>query len=205
MSEENNAATDETVVTGEASQETEAAENQPAQAAGDEATGDTVITGEKDAGESPESYADFAMPEGVELDSELLAEATPIFKEIGLSQEQAQKLVDLEAKRVQAAQQRQVDSFNQLKQDWLDQSKTDNEIGGEMFEESVADARLFLEKFGTPELKTLLNDYGVGNNPEFIRAFARAGKLLKEDSPANTGVAHSAEQKSRVDVLYPTH
>src|SRR6185437_10360924 len=41
----------------------------------------------------PESY-DFKAPEGKELNSKFLDRATPVFKELGLSQANAQKLVD---------------------------------------------------------------------------------------------------------------
>ena len=38
-----------------------------------------------------------------------------------------------------------------------------------------------LDQFGTPELRALLNDSGMGNNPEVIRAFYRVGKAISED------------------------
>ena len=151
---------------------------------------------------APETYADFSMPEGMEVDAALLELATPVFKELNLTQEQAQKLVDLEAQKVQASQQAQVDSFIQLKQDWLTTAQNDKEIGGDKFDATVADAKLFLDKYGTPELKTLLNDYGVGNNVEFIRAFARAAQPLKEDLPGNPGNP-SGGKTDRVSTLYP--
>jgi len=45
----------------------------------------------------PDVYADFKVPEGMEVDKSLLNEALPVFKEMKLSQEEAQKLVDLQA------------------------------------------------------------------------------------------------------------
>ncbi len=196
-----------------------AAEDQVATGDQDSGTGDEPAKGDQqktddkstdavssDADEgaagAPEAYADFSLPEGMELDSTVLEQAVPVFKELGLSQDQAQKLIDFEAQRVQASQDAQVESFNQLKQDWLTQAKSDDEIGGEKFDENVADAKSFIDAFGTPELKTLLNEYGVGNHPEIIRAFARAGKLVKEDSPGNGGQAPGQKQ-DRADILYP--
>lgn len=152
---------------------------------------------------TPDAYADFVMPEGVTVNSELLAEATPIFKELGLSQEQAQKLVDFQAKQVQASSQSQVDAFDQLMKDWQTQSKNDKEFGGDKFEENVGIARTAIDKFGTPELKQLLEEHGVGNHPEVIRFMVNVGKLTAEDVPGNTTTPTSKAQ-DRVSLLYPT-
>lgn len=149
-----------------------------------------------------DTYADFAMPEGIELDQQLLSEAVPIFKELGLTKEQAQKLVDFQAKQVQAGSQKQIDSFNQQLDAWRDAAKTDSEFGGEKFDESIALARAAIGKFGTPELKQLLNDYGVGNHPEVIRFMVRVGKLTKEDVPGAQSNA-STKPADRASLLYP--
>jgi len=42
-------------------------------------------------------------------------------------------------------------------------------------------ARKALETFGTPELRDVLNMTGMGNHPEVIRAFYKAGKAISED------------------------
>lgn len=181
----------------EATGEQPGAEGEPGEKPGEEAG-----EGEK-AGESPDAYADFTLPEGVELDAEALEKAAPIFKELGLDQAGAQKLVDTYAEMVQAGNQRQVDSFNQMKQGWFEAAQNDREIGGEKFEENVADAKAALTKFGNPELKKLLNEFGIGNNPEVIRFMAKVGKLTKEDNPGNPG-GNSAQSKDRVALMYPS-
>jgi len=152
---------------------------------------------------SPDAYADFDLPEEVALDEALLAEASPLFKELGLTQEQAQKLVDFQAKQVQAGSQSQVDAFNQLMDDWQDQSRNDKEFGGDKFDENVAVARNAIAKFGTPELKQLLEEHGVGNHPEVIRFMVKVGKLTAEDVPGGTTTPQSKAQ-DRVSILYPT-
>ncbi len=176
-----------------------------------ETTSDTDVTSIDDAGvqtdassqTTPDTYADFAMPEGVTVDSALLTEATPLFKELGLSQDQAQKLVDFQAKQVQAGSARQVDTFNQLMNDWQELSKNDKEFGGDKFEESVGVARAAIDKFGTPELKQLLEEHGVGNHPEVIRLLVKVGRLTSEDVPGSQ-TAPSSKAQDRVSLLYPT-
>lgn len=161
-----------------------AAEGTGAEASGADSGGDDAgNAGAEGSQTPPDTYADFAMPEGVTIDAELLSEATPLFKELGLTQEQAQKLVDFQAKQVQAGSQKQVDAFNQQLDEWREQSENDKEFGGDKFDENVKVAQAAINKFGTPELKQLLNDYGVGNHPEVIRFMVRVGKLTAEDVP----------------------
>ncbi len=173
-------------------------------AAGTDENSDSGDAGAEGSGTPPDTYADFAMPEGVSLDEAALAEASPIFKELGLGQEQAQKLIDIYAAQVQAGSQTQTDNFNQLMNDWRDQSKNDSEFGGDNFEESVRIAQSAVTKYGTPELKQLLEEHGVGNHPEVVRFMVRVGKTLKEDVPGSTGTA-SSKAEDRVSLLYPTN
>lgn len=154
------------------------------------------------ANASPETYADFTLPEGFDVDQDVLDMATPVFKDLNLSQENAQKVVDLFAAVTAESEKRQLEGFAQLIGSWQEDAFKDPEIGGEKFEENAGIAMLAMDKFGTPELKELMNDHGVGNHPEMIRFMWKVGKLLKEDVPDNGGSA-PAEQKDAVSILYP--
>lgn len=167
---------------------------------GEKAPADDAQAGKGDQN-SNDIYADLVTPEGVTMDEGLLAEAIPIFKDLGLTKEQAQKLVDFQAKHVQADSQKQIETFNQQLEAWRTQSKNDSEFGGDKFDESVALAQSAVNKFGTPELKQLLNDYGMGNHPEFIRFMFRVGKLTAEDGPQKGSPV--APKVDRVSLLYP--
>ena len=175
---------------------------------GDAGAGDASEGGDAGAGDaeeggqnSPESYADFTLPEGSNMNEAALTGATELFKADGLSQEQAQKYVDLYASQVQAGVQGQVDAHNQLMNDWSDAAKSDSEFGGEKFNENIGIAKTAIDKFGTPELKEVLRSSGVGNNPEIIRMFLKIGKLTQEDNPGGGNPA--SEKKDRVSTLYP--
>lgn len=144
--------------------------------------------------EAPESY-EFVMPEGVELDEKSAVEFSEIAKELKLPQEQAQKIVDLYAKRVQG----QVDAHRTLVEGWATSVKADKEIGGDKLPESLAVAKKSLETFGTQELKNLLNTSGLGNHPEVVKLMYRVGKAISEDrfivgnesGAVNTDIARS--------------
>ena len=85
------AASAEAVQTKEAATAEGKGEGQAA-AAGDKPTDD----GPKDEAQqgAPEAYTEFTVPEGYKLEGERLEQTQALFKELGLSQDKAQKLVD---------------------------------------------------------------------------------------------------------------
>jgi hypothetical protein len=131
--------------------------------------------------EVPEQYADFAFEEGRALDTELADEIKATAKDLGLTQSQAQKLADLAMKRTTAAQAQQAEVLEKARTEWADATKADKEFGGDALDANLSLARKALDTFGTPELKALLNESGLGNHPEVIRVFVRAGKAISED------------------------
>ena len=71
---------------------------------------------------------------------------------------------------------------NKLRSDWANQSKSDQEFGGESLDTNLEIAKQALNAFGTDALKSLLSESGLGNHPEIIRFMYRAGKAISEDS-----------------------
>lgn len=145
---------------------------------------------------APEKY-EFTAGEGQELDKEAVAAFEPIARELGLSNEQAQKIVDVYgstiipqiAKQQEAAWQKQVT-------EWAETVKADKELGSV---ESIGNAQKAMDQFGTPELKQYLNDSGLGNHPELFRIFSRIGKAMSEDGFVS---GSSENARSAADVLF---
>jgi len=124
----------------------------------------------------PESY-EFAMPEGVELDTTARDEFSAVAKEMKLDQATAQKVADVGIKMIQ----RQKEVFETTKAAWAEQSRVDKEIGGDKFDQNMAVALKTLNAFGSPELKDVLNASGLGNHPAVIKLLVKAGKAISED------------------------
>ncbi|HFD3888017.1 peptidase [Serratia nevei] len=143
---------------------------------------------------APEKY-EFTPPEGQELDANVLAVFEPIAKELGLSQEQAQKLVDIYPQ----IQQQQAEAWSKQVSDWGEQVKADKEIGGDKFNASVGAAQRALDQFGNQELREYLNASGLGNHPALVRFCAKVGKAMAEDSFV---VPNQGGQRSAADILY---
>ncbi|RYM69604.1 peptidase [Serratia liquefaciens] len=143
---------------------------------------------------APEKY-EFAAPEGQELDANALSVFEPIAKELGLTQEQAQKLVDIYPQ----IQQQQAEAWSKQIAEWGEQVKADKEIGGDKFNASVGLAQRALDQFGNPELREYLNASGLGNHPALVRFCAKVGKSMAEDSFV---VPNQGGQRSTADILY---
>lgn len=169
---------------------------------------DKPADGEKPAGKpddkeqkpegAPEAY-EFKAAEGVELDTEALKDFEPVARELNLTNEQAQKLVDAYPKILAGVQQRQADAWQKQTEGWAEAVKADKEIGGDKLESNLSAAQRALDQFGTPELKEYLNVTGMGNHPELVKAFVKIGKAMSEDgmvSGKDTG------QRSAAEVLY---
>lgn len=154
---------------------------------------------------APESYEDFTLPEGVEMDKVALEEFTPLAKELDLSQKGAQKLIDFKAKndaRVnEESVQRQWDVWNETQENWVKEAKSDKEIGGDKFDESLSLAKKAIDAYGNQEMKDLLDSTGAGNHKEFIRFLSKVGKDVSEDRLRVSG-STGDKDKDRASRIY---
>lgn len=149
-----------------------AAQQQPAAEQNQQAAEPAAAVG------APEVY-DFKAAEGKEFDSNVISAFSDAARELNLTQEAAQKMLDKMAPALEARQTEQVEAVRNA---WAESSKADKEFGGEKISENMGIAQKALEKFGTQELRTLLEESGLGNHPEVIRFMFRAGKALSEDT-----------------------
>lgn len=130
---------------------------------------------------APEKY-EFKFGEGVEAVPEVVEELGTIAKELNLSQADAQRVADLGPKLAAAIAAKQKDAFETAKTAWINEAKADKEFGGAKFEENLAFVAKARDTFAGPELRKLFDATGLGNHPEVIRWFYRAGKQISEDS-----------------------
>ncbi|MEW5560614.1 peptidase [Enterobacter asburiae] len=147
---------------------------------------------------APEKY-EFQTAEGVELDTEALKDFEPVARELNLSNEQAQKLVDAYPKILAGVQQRQAEAWQKQTEDWAAEVKADKEIGGDKLTGSLSKAQRAFDSFSTPELKEYLNTTGLGNHPGLVKMFVKIGSAMSEDGMV-TG--NNAGQRSAAEVLY---
>ena len=149
---------------------------------------------------APEKY-DFKAPDGVKLDQGMIDDFSKLAKEANMTNEAAQKFVDMQLKSVSAWEKTQAEAQAKANTDmiegWKAESTADKEIGGANLPQNSALAIKALTKYGTPELVKLLDDSGLGNHKELFRLLYRIGKDIKEPNllEGNNGPAQPTAAK----------
>lgn len=154
----------------------------------------------------PEKYTEFKMPEGLEFSKDMQERAEPLFKELKLSQEQAQKTAEFLAKERASSLKSNADQYLAYVQSLADASKADKEIGGEKLAESASHANQFIQKFGRgekgAEVFKVLEETGMGNHPAIISLLAKAYKATAEDSPSSGAPSTAGDKPPLASLLF---
>lgn len=162
--------------------------------------------GEKAKADAAKADLDLKLPEGWDSKDPLLGSFKATAKELGLDSPKAQKLFDLYAGAQKAANEKAAADLDAQFKGWKDAAKGDKEFGGKEFDGSLKAARKALASYGTPELAKFLDETGLGDHPELIRAFVRVGKAMAEDSVAGTKAAPAngaGDEAAFLKALYP--
>ena len=145
------------------------------------------------------SLDEIKLPEGVTLDKEFAEDFKGVAKELNLNQAQAQRLVDLQTKFTQTYSQKVESNFKEQVATWKNESIA--ELGPNYKEKMPIVARA-MNKYGTPEFRTLLNDTGLGNHKEVVKFFLGIGQRLTEDSMRDPGQASEKTAKKPGSRIY---
>lgn len=145
---------------------------------------------------------DLKAPDNALFDNTHLEQFKGLAKELGLTPEAAQKLVERDNQLLSGFVDKRTQEWSTQTAQWGEQVKADKELGGENFNSTVTSARTALDRFASPEFKRMLNETGYGNHPELVRLFANIGKAMKEDRMVSTGAPVSKE-KTMAEIFYP--
>ncbi len=159
---------------------------------------------------SPDNYdySTVELPEGMQLDEELLNEFNPLAKELNLSNDSANKLMALGVKLAQ----KNAASFKEAteqaaiaeKNSYLEQLNNDKDLkvlNTDDYNKYLDIANQGYNAVATKEFKTFLNSKGLTHHPEFIKVFHKIGELCSDSSIPDAKIPPSAE-KSAADILY---
>jgi hypothetical protein len=144
-----------------------------------------------------------AMPEGVEVDQELLDALGPKFKAKNLTTREAQELADEFIKIETARGTKRMEEWGKTISGWADTAKKDAEIGGDKWDATTKAATRAVNTLGSPGLKAYLNASGGGNHPELIRIFAKVGAMISEDNPPADGAGGKGKPVEAAHMLFP--
>jgi len=164
---------------------------------------------------APEAYADFTAPEGYTIDKATIEKALPIFKELNLSQDAAQKLVEFYATtQLQGAKAGET-AYNTMRETWRGETLKDTSLatGNDLKPEVKQGIGRTIDSLG-PELakqfRETMDLTGVGDNPTFVKAIYQFSKFVTEGRPVQPGgpspagqVSPDAKPKSIASAMYP--
>lgn len=155
---------------------------------------------------APDKY-ELKTADGVTIAPEVQTQFEAIARDLNLTQENAQKLLDLAPAISKMQTSQLVDLAEKTTAKWQAEALADAEIGvnGDKAAYNLNMAAIAKAKkaFATPELGALLekfdaktnpNGTGLGNHPEVLRLFLRLGKSISEDNKLVTGQVPDAEQ-----------
>lgn len=145
---------------------------------------------------APDKY-EFQAGEGRQFDDEVIGAFSEVAKELNLSNESAQKVLDKVAPVLESRREAQV---AEARAQWAADSKADKEFGGDKLQENLAVAKKARDAFATPALVELLDQSGLGDHPEVIRFFVKAGKAISEDNFVGGG--QGSTQPATAQKLY---
>lgn len=170
---------------------------------------------------APETYAAFTAPDGYTIDPKTVEAAAPIFRELGLSQEAAQKLVDFHTSQMIAAAKAPATEYEATRTAWQAKAKSDPDMakavnGGTTGLDAVKlDLGRALSAIGDPtlvtEFKQAMDLTGAGDHPAFIKTFWKLAQFVTEGkhvsgaapSPHGQRPPGTTERPAAARALYP--
>jgi Spy/CpxP family protein refolding chaperone len=153
----------------------------------------------------PETY-EFKAPEGVTLDAAVVEKASPIFKELGLSQEQAQKLVDLYSEQSAKTNADLTKAVEDMRAGWREAVTKDPEIGAKLDQVKVelGRAKDRLPPAIRTEFDKAMNDTGMGDHPAIVKGLYELSKLVNEGTHVTGGAPSPLGQNAKGQASRPT-
>jgi len=153
---------------------------------------------------APAEYTPFTAPEGSSLDPKAIEGATALFREFGLDQSQAQKLIDWGASREKETAGKSAEVYNQMRTDWRSQVEAHPTLGGAKLDETRAEIGKAIATL-PPKLQTAFKDAmnltGAGDHPAVVEAFYTLAKSVNEGQHvAGAGPSEAGQVKPGTSV-----
>lgn len=148
---------------------------------------------------APTAYEPFKLPEGYEIPEERFKEVGALFKELNLTQSQAQKLVDYQSKMNLDAADAPYKAWDDVQKKWETEVRQDPDMGHRIQEIKTTISKA-LDGLGDPKLASSFREAmditGAGNHPAFVKAFWKLAQSVTEGGHVAGGGPSPAGQKA---------
>lgn len=142
------------------------------------------------------------VPKETLLPESVVEDITAIAKEQGLSNDQAQKMLDMQSEALSQYSQTLSQQFNEQVTTWGEEIKADKELGGDNLTASAEYAKRAVTEFAGEEFLQELDTTGYGNHPKLFKMLVNIGKELEASDLVVTG-SQGNDSKSFADKFYP--
>jgi hypothetical protein len=180
------------------------------------------------AGTEQGSEFAYNIPDGYEMSSDGQADFTKFLDDVNKlpEAERGQAMLDKHLSGLQDANGQTRADLAAMHQSWAEESMNDQEFGGSNLQENLIQARKTMNSFSTPavdadgkavlyqdgamkgqqmtKIELVMNQTGMGNNPEVIRVFHRAGQALGEDHYVKGDMKPAERKKTAGEIMYPS-
>jgi hypothetical protein len=135
---------------------------------------------------APEKYADYKVPEGFAIDPKVKDQADALFKGLGLTQEQAQSLIDLSTAVTAEQAKAPYEAYQKVTDGWRKDAEAHPDLRGKLGPGQEVNVRIAraLDGLGDPKLasefRAAMDLTGVGNHPAFIRVMDKLAQRVTE-------------------------
>lgn len=121
-------------------------------------------------------------PDGVTIAPEHLKAVADFAKANGLTQVQAQQIVNRDAAAMKTQAEAQAQETIRFANQWAAECEADTEIGGAKLPATVENAKRTLLRYMTPAERSLFDASPLKNLPWIVKLLARVGSELGEDT-----------------------
>ncbi len=155
----------------------------------------------------PDNYTtdEIKLPEGMELDEEVMKEFTDFADKTNLSQKGYNKAIEYGIKLVEQTKSNMLEAFKQSEEqkvmNYKRASFNDKEIGGANYDKALSEASPAYNKFVNSECQQLFKETGLEFHPAIIKLFRNISSEMADDT-FRSGPKISTD-KSREERMFP--
>ena len=126
---------------------------------------------------APETYD---LGAGEDVAAETVQSVEAFARANDMTNDQAKAVLADRQEQAEAFEVGQREAFNAKVEAWENEVKSDPDMGGDKYPDTIADAKRAMDHFATDEFRNTLEESGLGSNPGVVRMMAKIGRAMKE-------------------------
>jgi hypothetical protein len=165
------------------------------------ATGTTGATGATGTEFVPLAAADLTIDPSMTVDEATRDEFLAVVNDRALApKDMANKLIGLQTKMMKAQSEKSTELYTKMQTDWQNEVRADKDVGGDKLDGVLSGISRVVDKYGSAELRQMMDITGVGNNVHMVRFMNKLAVVLNE--PSFVPGSPVGSKKSQADTLY---